>query len=203
MVWITIVFISGSSGSDIEEPPPKPARPQYPAMSPTGSTPNLAINHSIASLPHHWNSTTNLPIGHSTPSGPSPQHPPPGTIPRMSEQRVNDLGPREINLQHYFPSSSGYTAVSSVPHIHQDNHNDFVQGHSQTPGERGLVYPRYQVPRNPQECAEIFGGHYESTSPRGSAVINDNYTQEGQSEMPVSFFIQLMLLINVSLKNVQ
>ncbi|XP_076085718.1 focal adhesion kinase 1-like isoform X5 [Mytilus galloprovincialis] len=185
-----------SSGSDIEEPPPKPARPQYPAMSPTGSTPNLAINHSIASLPHHWNSTTNLPIGHSTPSGPSPQHPPPGTIPRMSEQRVNDLGPREINLQHYFPSSSGYTAVSSVPHIHQDNHNDFVQGHSQTPGERGLVYPRYQVPRNPQECAEIFGGHYESTSPRGSAVINDNYTQEGQSEMPDWEFREPLVLNN-------
>lgn len=179
---LQILCISGSSGSDIEEPPPKPARPQYPAMSPTGSTPNLTINHSVASLPHQWNSTTNLPMGHSTPTGPSPHHPPPGTIPRMSEQKLADPGPREINLQHYFPSSSGYTAVSSVPHQNQENDlHDLVHGHSQIAAGRG-----YHVPRNPQELSEMFGGHYQVPSPRTSTVI-DNFTQECPSDI-VSFF---------------
>ena len=171
-------------------------------MSPTGSTPNLTINHSVASLPHHWNSTTNLPIGHSTPSGPSPQHPPPGTVPRMAEHRAVDPGPREINLQHYFPSSSGYTAVSSVPqtNIPLDN-SEFMHGHARVPsergvypgerglvpGDRGMVHPRYHVPRNPQEMSEMFGGHYESTSPKNS-VINDNFTQEPNQAAEVSFF---------------
>lgn len=171
-------------------------------MSPAGSTPNLTINHSIASLPHHWNSTTNLPIGHSTPSGPSPQHPPPGTVPRMTEPRTADPGPREINLQHYFPSSSGYTAVSSVgqTNIPQDN-SEFMQGHSRVPnercvypGERGMVHPRYHVPRNPREMSEMFGGHYETTSPRNS-VINDNFTQEPNQDIEVrsTFFLGLVI----------
>lgn len=187
-----------SSGSDIEEPPPKPARPQYPAMSPSGSTPNLAANHSVASLPHHWNSTTNLPLGHSTPLGPSPQHPPPGTIPRMSEQKPADPGPREINLQHYFPSSSGYTAVSLVPHQHnkkENNIHDLVHGHSQIPGGRGAVYPGYQVPRNPQELSEMFGEHYQVPSPRTSTVI-DNFTQEGPPDVDWEFREPLVLQSN-------
>ncbi|XP_035829470.1 focal adhesion kinase 1 [Aplysia californica] len=69
-----------SNGSDEEPPPPpKPARPQF---SPTGSTPNLSavgaggnvsLNASVASLPHQWASSSNLPVGHSTPAaGPSP-----------------------------------------------------------------------------------------------------------------------------------
>jgi len=106
------MYVVGSSDSDIEEPPPKPARPQYPAMSPSGSTPNLAINHSVSSLPHQWCSTTHLPLGHSTPLGPSPQHPLPGSQPATMTHPRNSQLPAEINLQHYFPSSTGYTSVS-------------------------------------------------------------------------------------------
>ncbi|KAL5016947.1 hypothetical protein ScPMuIL_006536 [Solemya velum] len=91
----------GSNGSDIEEPPPKPARPQYPPMSPTGSTPNLSMNNSISSLPQQWNSTTNLPpLGHSTPTGPSPARPnisspPTHSTPPVQSQSNRSLGSTE------------------------------------------------------------------------------------------------------------
>lgn len=162
----------GSSGSDIEEPPPKPARPMHP-MSPTGSTPNLATI-SVASLPNQWNSTTNIPLGSSTPMGPSPQHPHSATAPRSG-----DLGPREINLQHYFPSSSGYTSVGSgsatlVPEM--TNMPDFVPETRQFPsagrGGNLPVYSGYHVPRNPHELSEMLStGHYQAPSPRSSTVI--------------------------------
>ncbi|CAL1531010.1 unnamed protein product [Lymnaea stagnalis] len=117
---------AGSNGSDEEPPPPpKPARPQF-AMSPTGSTPNLSMNAgnsfnaSIASLPHQWNSTTNLPVGHSTPaSGPSPDtnaFKSQGSL--RSQDHVKQQQPAstgahiEYQLQNYFPSS-GYMQVSS------------------------------------------------------------------------------------------
>lgn len=161
-----------SSGSDIEEPPPKPARPMHP-MSPTGSTPNLATI-SVASLPNQWNSTTNIPLGSSTPMGPSPQHPHSATAPRSG-----DLGPREINLQHYFPSSSGYTSVGSgsatlVPEM--TNMPDFVPETRQFPsagrGGNLPVYSGYHVPRNPHELSEMLStGHYQAPSPRSSTVI--------------------------------
>ncbi|XP_059144130.1 focal adhesion kinase 1-like [Physella acuta] len=111
----------GSNGSDEEPPPPpKPARPQF-AMSPTGSTPNLSINAgnsfnaSIASLPHQWNSTTNLPMGHSTPaSGPSPDV---NVAKQQASRQDSKHGAQpgahiEYQLQNYFPPS-GYMQVSS------------------------------------------------------------------------------------------
>ncbi|XP_013077810.1 focal adhesion kinase 1 isoform X7 [Biomphalaria glabrata] len=109
---------AGSNGSDEEPPPPpKPARPLF-ALSPTGSTPNLSVNvgnsfnSSVASLPHQWNSTTNLPLGHSTPaSGPSPDT---NAIKSQVSQRSQDI-PKplppsathiEYQLQNFFPSAN-------------------------------------------------------------------------------------------------
>ncbi|XP_021343131.1 focal adhesion kinase 1-like isoform X2 [Mizuhopecten yessoensis] len=178
-----------SSGSDIEEPPPKPARPQYPAMSPSGSTPNLTINSSVASLPHQWNSTTNLPVGHSTPlQALSPQiHPPPASEPATLR---NSQLPAEINLQHYFPSSSGYTSVpfstnhqqgmstmdSSMPiHATPD------PGAASLPTRRGGASSKpfgYHVPRNHHELSDILGNQYHKPSPRNSAVIDHQVSSE-------------------------
>ncbi|XP_069128415.1 LOW QUALITY PROTEIN: focal adhesion kinase 1-like [Argopecten irradians] len=171
-----------SSGSDIEEPPPKPARPQYQAMSPTGSTPNLAINSSVASLPHQWNSTTNLPVGHSTPlQGLSPQtHPPAASEPTTLR---NSQLPAEINLQHYFPSSSGYTSVPSNNHHLGISTMDSAMpihaipdpGAASLPTRRGGASSKpfgYHVPRNHHELSDILGNQYRKPSPRNSAVID-------------------------------
>ena len=100
---------TGSNGSDDEPAPPKPARPQFPSMSPTGSTPNLSVNASISSLPQHWNSTANLPVGHSTPAaGPSPDT---GLV--KPGARPHDSRSPPVNaFQGYFPSSSGYQQVN-------------------------------------------------------------------------------------------
>ncbi|KAL3867719.1 hypothetical protein ACJMK2_040583 [Sinanodonta woodiana] len=96
----------GSNGSEEEPPPPKPARPTYPSVSPAGSTPNLSANQSVGSLPHHWNSTSTLaPLSQSTPVGPSPEQPIANRPPQ---------GHMQIDLSRYFPSSSGYAAVSTV-----------------------------------------------------------------------------------------
>ncbi|CAG5135890.1 unnamed protein product, partial [Candidula unifasciata] len=116
----------GSNGSDEEPPPPpKPARPQF-SISPTGSTPNLSVNASssysstVSSLPHHWNSTNNLPVGQSTPApGPSPenkaqgsrapdhfhppQHPHPYPPPHPPQPSMTHI---EYQLQNYFPSAN-------------------------------------------------------------------------------------------------
>nr|KAG5701159.1 hypothetical protein BaRGS_023268 [Batillaria attramentaria] len=104
---------AGSNGSDDEPPPPKPARPQYP-MSPTGSTPNLAVNNSIGGVSNHWNSTSNLPLGHSTPAGPSPDT---DSIKRQTagagDQRLPPTGTTNL-FQGYFPSAAGYMQVSQV-----------------------------------------------------------------------------------------
>ncbi|CAG5122889.1 unnamed protein product, partial [Candidula unifasciata] len=77
---VQAVSLNGNGSDEELHPPPKPARPQYAMLSPTASTPNLSVsapispNSSVASLPHHWNSTTILPLGHSTPvCGPSPE----------------------------------------------------------------------------------------------------------------------------------
>ncbi|XP_013077783.2 focal adhesion kinase 1 isoform X2 [Biomphalaria glabrata] len=116
---------AGSNGSDEEPPPPpKPARPLF-ALSPTGSTPNLSVNvgnsfnSSVASLPHQWNSTTNLPLGHSTPaSGPSPDT---NAIKSQVSQRSQDI-PKplppsathiEYQLQNFFPSANSMQVSNS------------------------------------------------------------------------------------------
>ncbi|GFS03507.1 focal adhesion kinase 1 [Elysia marginata] len=105
----------GSNGSDEDGtlPPPKPARPQLTSMSPTGSTPNLALASGGASsspVPHQWSSTTHLA---NTRAQDHHAH-----IPPTSGTHV------EYQLQNYFPSS-GYMQVNSAtsqqpapPHPH-------------------------------------------------------------------------------------
>uniref|UniRef100_A0A0B6ZXT7 non-specific protein-tyrosine kinase n=1 Tax=Arion vulgaris TaxID=1028688 RepID=A0A0B6ZXT7_9EUPU len=106
-------------------PPPKPARPQY-TMSPTGSAPNLSIvagnsfNSTVASLPHQWNSTTNLPVSHSSPaSGASSETISQGSGSSQNQLQHQNLPPQqpsgthiEYQLQNYFPSA-GYMQVNS------------------------------------------------------------------------------------------
>lgn len=88
-------------------PPPKPARPVYPNMSPATSL--RSINQStVSSPPSHWGSASNLPLGYSTPFGVSPQHTMLGSQPAVPPL------PREIDLSNYFPSSSGYTQAGQV-----------------------------------------------------------------------------------------
>ncbi|XP_078319037.1 focal adhesion kinase 1-like isoform X5 [Crassostrea virginica] len=163
---------TGSSGSDIEEPPPKPARPNF--MTPAGSTPNLSSNHSVDSLPPQWGSTTHLPISHSTPLGPSPQQPPyhAHTGPPVMSIVPEHPGPREINLQNYFPSSSGYTSVQQhQQHLHQNSESVPDMGK----GGGGAGYPGYNVPRNPQQLSEMLstGQRNAPPSPVNSTVISD------------------------------
>ncbi|PVD22981.1 hypothetical protein C0Q70_16241 [Pomacea canaliculata] len=110
----------GSNGSDDEPPPPKPARPVYP-MSPTGSIPNLSFNSSASSTLNHWNSTSQLPLGHSTPAGPSPstdilKHP--GSWSGLDEHGQPRLPPTNTTnvFKGYFPSATGYMqALPSYP----------------------------------------------------------------------------------------
>nr|XP_011413792.2 focal adhesion kinase 1 isoform X9 [Crassostrea gigas] len=169
---------TGSSGSDIEEPPPKPARPNF--MTPAGSTPNLSNNHSVDSLPPQWGSTTHLPISHSTPLGPSPQQPPihSHTGPPVMSVIPQHQGPREINLQNYFPSSSGYTSVQQHQHyLHQNSESVPDMGRG------GAGYPGYNVPRNPQQLSEMLstGQRNAPPSPVNSTVISDIMTQNPHS----------------------
>ena len=106
-------IITGSNGSVDDPdvmPPPKPARPAYPNVSPASSLRNLNQSN-VSSPPSHWGSASNLPLGYSTPYGVSPQHTMPG-----QQQGAPPL-PREIDLSHYFPSSSGYTQAGQVRHL--------------------------------------------------------------------------------------
>lgn len=177
-IQFTFIFLAGSSGSDIEEPPPKPARPNF--MTPAGSTPNLSNNHSVDSLPPQWGSTTHLPISHSTPLGPSPQQPPihSHTGPPVMSVIPQHQGPREINLQNYFPSSSGYTSVQQHQHyLHQNSESVPDMGRG------GAGYPGYNVPRNPQQLSEMLstGQRNAPPSPVNSTVISDIMTQNPHS----------------------
>ncbi|XP_076440427.1 focal adhesion kinase 1-like isoform X3 [Babylonia areolata] len=110
---IQAISWTGSNGSDDEPPPPKPARPLYP-MSPTGSIPNLSGGAPLGSGASHWNSTSHLPQGHSTPVGPSPatthslQRLPSGEESRVPLHSTPNL------FQGYFPSSAGYMQVSQA-----------------------------------------------------------------------------------------
>ena len=93
-------------------------------MSPTGSIPNLSSNTSVGSVSNHWNSTSHLPQGHSTPAGPScstdsarrhaalasvEEHRPPySSSTATSSTTTTNL------FQGFFPSSSGYMQVRLV-----------------------------------------------------------------------------------------
>lgn len=146
--WKLIYIIAGPNGSEEDPPPPpKPVRPQYPSISPSGSARNLATNpYSVASPPKHWNSASNLPVGQSTPYGPSPQHP------------SSQTGPREIDLSNYFPSSTGYTAINQVSASNpaMSSGASFPQGTLQ--GAQGGTYPGRSIPRSRQEMANNMGG---------------------------------------------
>ncbi|KAL4235721.1 putative serine/threonine protein phosphatase [Mactra antiquata] len=146
----------GSNGSDEDQvlPPPKPARPQYPNISPATSARNLS-QQSIQSPPNHWGSASTLPLGQSTPVGPSPQHPPPG-----SQGGAPPL-PREIDLSHYFPSSTGYTQVNQVsrgysPSLGGPDGSHYCQ--ASNTGPRGGTFPGRAIARTPQELSEMVGG---------------------------------------------
>lgn len=152
-------------GSDDEPPPPKPARPTYPAMSPTGSFPNLSGGSGIGIVGHHWSSTSHLPVGHSTPAGPSPNtdslkhqiapanggkgvgygenHPPP-RVPPQSTASTN-------LFQGYFPSSAGYMQVQSqasmqsqLTQAHMQATSQLTQAHTQaTSSQRPAMSPYF------------------------------------------------------------
>ncbi|XP_025110216.1 focal adhesion kinase 1-like isoform X6 [Pomacea canaliculata] len=162
----------GSNGSDDEPPPPKPARPVYP-MSPTGSIPNLSFNSSASSTLNHWNSTSQLPLGHSTPAGPSPstdilKHP--GSWSGLDEHGQPRLPPTNTTnvFKGYFPSATGYMQVSQVnpshtndPHLHFQSSVPALSPYfssggitlAPTPGgsastSGGLAYPTQVTVRN-------------------------------------------------------
>lgn len=148
----------GSNGSEEDQvvPPPKPARPQFPNISPASSSRNLS-QQSIPSPPQHWSSASNLPLGQSTPYGPSPQHPPPGSQPAAPPL------PREIDLSHYFPSSTGYTQVNQVsrgynpvPFSSEGSHYSQASA-AAGPGPRGGTFPGRAIARNPHELSEMIG----------------------------------------------
>ena len=175
MTFLILLIISGSNGSEEEQlpPPPKPARPQYPSMSPSGSARNLATNpYSVASPPKHWNSASNLPVGQSTPFGPSPQHP------------TSQTGPREIDLSNYFPSSTGYTAINQVSASNpaMSSGQNFPPG--PLPGSQGGTYPGRAIPRSRQDLAVNMGG----THARGPQPNRQLYAEQ------VSYLVGLLSL---------
>lgn len=162
----------GSNGSEEEQAPPKPARPQYPSISPSGSTRNLDTNpYSVASPPKHWNSASNLPVGQSTPYGQSPQHP---------VGQNGQTGPREIDLSNYFPSSTGYTTINKVSASNpaMSSGQSYPQG--SLPGSQGGTYPGRAVPRMRQELAGNMGGTHSRGGPQSNRQLYADQMQEFQ-----------------------
>lgn len=161
-------------------------------MSPSGSTPNLSMNNSVSSLPQQWNSTTNLPpLGHSTPTGPSPArsnvpspptHATPTILTPVQSQSNRSLGsteagPRVINLQHYFPSSGGSNSAmpthsSTIPSAATSH--DHGGQHSTIPGpggRTGASHTGYVMARNARELSEMMSaGHYQSPSTQSTGT---------------------------------
>ncbi|XP_048256196.1 focal adhesion kinase 1-like isoform X4 [Haliotis rufescens] len=145
-----------SNGSDDEPPPPKPARPLYP-----GSTSNLSFNSSVSSLPHQWNSTSNLPKGHSTPAaGPSPD------MAAIKSMGRPDPGSPHVNTLHgYFPSSTGYMQVSAP------GTTNFTTGFTPK-AQMDPSYPPYPSHNHNQHSQDLISsGHYQAPSPRDSLVL--------------------------------
>ncbi|XP_053394577.1 focal adhesion kinase 1-like isoform X6 [Mercenaria mercenaria] len=153
----------GSNGSEEEQilPPPKPARPQFTNVSPATSSRNIS-QQSIASPPNNWGNSSNLPLGQSTPYGPSPQHPVAGSQPGPPPL------PREIDLSHYFPSSTGYTQVNQVSRGYNPAGVSSEGSHysqASAAGPRGGTFPGRAIARNPQELSEMVGA--SGTQTRG------------------------------------
>ncbi|KAH9504131.1 putative serine/threonine protein phosphatase, partial [Bulinus truncatus] len=191
---------AGSNGSDEEPPPPpKPARPQF-ALSPTGSTPNLSINNtnsfnsSVASLPHQWNSTTNLPLGHSTPSsGPSPDT---NVIKSQGSLRTQDAHKHsqlpsssathiEYQLQNYFPSAN-YLQVSSnssqlppIPHPLIPKPARNVTHHTPPPLPQAAFH-------QPQQLQQV--QHFNSISKTSMSIRSDPPTLTVPPPPPADHF---------------
>ncbi|XP_052283061.1 focal adhesion kinase 1-like isoform X4 [Dreissena polymorpha] len=144
----------GSNGSheeeDIVAPPPKPARPGYSNVSPAGSTRNLS-QLSIPTPPRQWGSASQLPVGHSTPYGPSPLGP------SGTHSGAPPL-PREIDLSHYFPSSSGYTQAGQVSRGYtpvSSESNPYSKASDIGPSSRIDMYPGRIPNRFPYTAADL------------------------------------------------
>lgn len=94
----------------------QPTRPPFPVA--TGSTPNLSINNSM-SVPQQlqWGSTSNLPLGHSTPvsSFQNPGKSFNNQVEEPAHEPVNTVAPGGPAIhQSYFPSSLGYSKLPTT-----------------------------------------------------------------------------------------
>lgn len=186
-----ILHLSGSNGSEEEQvlPPPKPARPQYPNISPATSARNLS-QQSVASPPNHWGSASNLPLSQSTPVGPSPQMPPP-----PSSQPGAPPLPREIDLSHYFPSSTGYTQVNQVsrgysPSLGTPEGSHYCQ--ASATGPRGGTFPGRAIARTPQELSEMVGN--------GSGTQTRGYPPRQHYQDQVSTIVYFMFMTSIKIQ---
>ncbi|XP_052774521.1 focal adhesion kinase 1-like isoform X3 [Mya arenaria] len=161
----------GSNGSVEDEevvPPPKPARPQFAGVSPAGSTRNIS-QQSIPTPPNHWGSASNLPVGQSTPFGPSPHQPQAGAPPL----------PREIDLSHYFPSSSGYTQAGQVSRGYTPPVSSDIDHYSQTGGVMGRGgngYPPGRGDGYSTGRGETYPGRMNNGAPTGASQVRPYYT---------------------------
>ncbi|WAR24153.1 FAK1-like protein [Mya arenaria] len=174
----------GSNGSVEDEevvPPPKPARPQFAGVSPAGSTRNIS-QQSIPTPPNHWGSASNLPVGQSTPFGPSPHQPQAGAPPL----------PREIDLSHYFPSSSGYTQAGQVSRGYTPPVSSDIDHYSQTGGVMGRGgngYPPGRGDGYSTGRGETYPGRMNNGAPTGASQVRPYYTSrqlytEQKRDMP-------------------
>lgn len=145
-------------------------------LSPTGSTPNLSGgNASISSLPQHWNSTSNLPVGHSTPAKPLDAFGNPPVAP-----------PSGHGYRDYFSSSAGYTKVST-----SSTHPGYTDNRSNVSGGGSRYPPGFVVAQSPEELANLMAsGQYRPPSPHNS---NKNHSH------PVSAHVSTVWLHNFCL----
>jgi hypothetical protein len=147
-------------GSDegIPPPPPKPARPGYSAVSPTGSTPNLLAGHTLSS-PQHRNSTTQLPstAHQSMFSGPSGYN----TIAHSGH-----WGPQ--GQPHY----SAAQPVAPTYAAHQPSNPPLSYIVAYTPEQiEALVHEQYQTPRSMQSHYQM-AGPFSTFSPPGRRPLS-------------------------------
>lgn len=156
----------GSNGSLEEAPPPKPARPQFSNISPSGSSRNLNSSvYSLATPPSNWSSSSLQPVGTSTPFTASPQGPP-------TQSGAPPL-PREIDLSHYFPSSTGYTQVNKVSRGGYSGPGQALNSQAQTSGPRSGTFPSRNIPRTTHELSEMVGASQSRGFPNNSHPLPD------------------------------